>query len=163
MVIVFSPAVIAQKSPAVSYRLGPSLSFGLSHIANNNVGLGGIAGVERNIHGIFAAEAELSYVYFTGDKALYNDGKNKAYTIPAMLGVKAYFFPNTYISARAGGIYFLLNQMSSPELRLSYGLAAGTNFPPKTNRINVQLGYNAFRHYSITRGYATLAAAIIIN
>ncbi|MFT3826446.1 MAG: hypothetical protein QM731_21175 [Chitinophagaceae bacterium] len=155
--------MMAQKKSAFSYRLGPAFSFGLSNISNNNVGLGGIAGIERRIHGIFAAEAEVSYNYFTGDKSMYASGNNKAFTLPAMLGAKAYLFPNAYVAARAGAVYFMLNEMSSSELRPACGLAAGANFPPKVNRINVQLGYNAFRYYGITRGYATLAAAIIIN
>lgn len=155
-------ALSQNKSP-YSFRAGATLSFGMSNIANNNVGLGGLAGAERRINRLFAVEAEGSYSYIIGDDVVYPEGKNKSFAIPVLAGLKLYPFPNIYGSARVGAIYFLLNQLSTPQFSLAYGLAGGFNFPKKTNRLNVQLGYTGFEHESVQRGYTTLAVAIIIN
>jgi hypothetical protein len=53
--------------------------------------------------------------------------------------------------------------MSSARVRFGYGVASGINLPKKTNRLNVQVAYTGFRYDGISRGYATLAAAIIIK
>jgi hypothetical protein len=53
--------------------------------------------------------------------------------------------------------------MSSARVQFGYGAAAGINLPPKTQRLNVQLSYTGFRYDGISRGYATLAVAIIIK
>jgi hypothetical protein len=127
------------------------------------VGLGGIVGAEKMISKHFAAELEASYNYFTGDKAIYADAKNKSYAIPLLAGIKVYPISNVYASARTGAVYFLLNNMSSPRAALGYGLASGINLPQKTNRLNVQMAYTGFRYDGINRGYATLAVAIIIK
>lgn len=153
----------AQIKPGPIFRLGATVSFGLSNLASNHVGIGGIVGAEKMISNHFAAELEASYNYFTGDKAIYVDAKNKSYTIPVLAGIKAYPISNVYAAARTGAVYFLLNNMSSPRMALGYGLAAGINLPQKTNRLNVQLAYTGFRHDGINRGYATLAVAIIIK
>jgi hypothetical protein len=150
------------KSP-YSFRAGAALSFGMSNIANNNVGLGGIIGAERRINKLFSVEAEGSYSYNIGDDVLYPEGKNKSFAIPILAGLKLYPFPNFYGTARVGAIYFLLNQISVPQVSLAYGLAGGFNFPKQSNRLNVQLGYTGFEYESVQRGYATLAVAIIIN
>jgi len=150
------------KSP-YSFRAGAALSFGMSNIANNNVGLGGLIGAERRINKLFAVEAEGSYSYIIGDDVLYPEGKNKSFAIPVLAGLKLYASPNIYGSARVGAIYFLLNQISVPQVSLAYGLAGGFNFPKQNNRLNVQLGYTGFEYESVQRGYATLAVAIIIN
>lgn len=161
--IVFVQTATAQIKSGPVYRLGASVSFGLSDITSNHVGIGGIVGAEKMVSKHFAAEAEASYNYFTGDKAIYVDAKNKSYTIPVLAGVKIYPLSNVYASLRAGAINFLLNNMSSARVRLGYGAAAGINLPPKTQRLNVQLSYTGFRYDGINRGYATLAVAIIIK
>jgi hypothetical protein len=160
---VFTTTATAQKKPDYLFRLGAAVSFAISDVAGNNVGLGGLAGAERRITQKLAAEAEISYTYFTGNKTLYMGSKNKAWSIPVMAGMKAYFFPNLYASLRTGAIYFLLNDMNDPQVRLTYGLAAGMNLPKKNNRINTQLGYTGFHHGGNHHGYATLGVAIIIN
>jgi hypothetical protein len=132
-------------------------------MASNNVGLGGLAGAEKQIGKYFAAEAEASYNYFTGDKTVYSEAKNKAFNIPLLIGIKAYPFSNLYFSLRTGTTLFLLNGMSAAEFRWIYGVAGGINLPQKVNRINIQLGYSEFPDHGIRRGYTTLAAAIIIN
>jgi Outer membrane protein beta-barrel domain len=155
--------VSAQKKSTYSFRVGATVSAGLSKIAQNNVGIGGLVGAEKRFSRIFAAEGEASYTYFTGDKESYEDGKNKAFAMPVMLGIKAYLIPQAYVSLRTGATWFVLNNMSSSAVRPGYGMAAGINLPPKTNRINVQAGYTSFRYAQVQRGYATLAASIIIN
>lgn len=145
------------------FRLGATVSFGLSNLTSNQVGIGGLVGAEKMIAKHFAAELEASYNYFTGDKTIYADAKNKSYSIPLLAGIKAYPTSNIYASLRTGAIYFLLNNMSSPRAALGYGLAGGMNLPKKTNRLNVQLAYTGFQYDGISRGYATLAAAIIIR
>ena len=161
--ILFVTTAAAQTNPGPVFRLGATVSFGLSHIMANNVGIGGIAGAEKLLSKRFAAEIEGSYTYFTGDKAIYNDSKNKSYAVPLLAGIKAYPLSNVYASLRTGAVYFLLNNMSSPRASLGYGVAGGINLPQKTNRLNVQMAYTAFRYAGISRGYATLAAAIIIK
>jgi len=132
-------------------------------MANNTVGLGGIAGAEKRISKSFSAELEGSYMYFTGDDVLYTEGKNKAFTIPLLAGIKAFPTPNLYASLRAGAVYFLLNPLSVAQFRPAYGVAGGFNFPQKVNRLNIQLGYTSFHYDNLQRGYATFAVAIIIN
>lgn len=160
---VFVTTATAQYKPNPTFRLGASVSFGLSHITANNVGIGGLAGAEKLFNKYFGVEAEAAYNYFTGDKAIYTDAKNKSYAIPVLAGVKFYPISNIYASLRTGAVYFLLNNMPSPKIRYAYGLAGGINLPRKTNRLNVQMGYTGFRFDGISRGYATLAAAIIIK
>lgn len=153
----------AQYNSSPVFRLGATVSFGLSHLMQNNVGVGGLAGAEMLFSKYFAAETEASYNYFTGDKSIYTDAKNKSYAIPLLAGIKYYPVSNLYASLRAGAVYFLLNNMSSPSVRMGYGAATGLNLPKKTNRLNLQIGYTGFRFDGINRGYATLAAAIIIK
>ncbi len=145
------------------FRVGANIAFGLSHIADNEVGIGGIAGVEKSFNHFISGEIELSYTYFTGDKMLYAEGRNKAWALPLLTGIK--IFPKRWLygSLRAGAIGFLLNHDRSTNIRPAYGIAAGANLPEKLNRLNVQLGYTGFRYSGNNRGYATLAAAIIIN
>jgi len=161
--LLFAKTGTAQIKPGPIFRLGATVSFGLSNITSNHVGIGGLVGAEKMISTYFAAETEASYNYFTGDKAIYTDAKNKCYTIPLMAGIKAYPISNVYASLRTGAVYFLLNNMSSARVRLGYGLASGINLPQKTNRLNIQVAYTGFQYDGISRGYATLAAAIIIN
>jgi hypothetical protein len=152
-----------QNSTKPHFRVGATIAFGLTRIADNNVGIGGIAAVERFFSSRFAGEIEASYTYFTGDKGVYPGGDNKAWTIPLLAGVKMYAKKWLYGSLRAGAICFLLNHETSTHIRAAYGLAAGMNLPEKNNRLNIQLGYTSFRFNGDNRGYATLAAAIIIN
>lgn len=161
--LLFAKTGTAQIKPGPIFRLGATVSFGLSNITSNNVGIGGLVGAEKMISKYFAAETEASYNYFTGDKAIYVDSKNKSYAIPLLAGIKAYPLSNVYASLRTGAVYFLLNNMSSARVRLGYGLAGGINLPQKTNRLNVQVAYTGFQYDGISRGYATLAAAIIIK
>ena len=161
--IVFVTTATAQYRPNPLYRLGATVSFGLSNITANNVGVGGVAGAEKMFTKYFGAEAEASYNSFTGDKAIYTDSKNKSYAVPILAGAKFYPISNVYASARCGAVYFLLNNMHSPKTSFAYGAAGGINLPQKTNRLNVQLGYTTFRFDGINRGYATLAVAIIIR
>lgn len=152
-----------QTSKKTRFRLGANIAFVLSHIANNDVGVGGTAGAEKAIGNNFSAELEASYTYFTGDKLLYLNGDNKAWSLPVLAGVKLYAKHWLYGSLRAGAIAFKLNSESSTHIRPAYGLAAGINLPKKNNRLNMQLGYTAFHFGGRSRGYATLAAGIIIN
>jgi hypothetical protein len=163
VLLLFGTTVRAQYNPNSVFRLGATVSFGLSNMAGNNVGIGGIAGAEKLFSQHFAAELEAAYNYFTGDKAVYMDAHNNAYAIPLLAGIKAYPTSNIYASLRTGAVYLLLNHMNTPAVRLGYGGAAGINLPKKTNRLNIQMAYTAFRHDGISRGYATLAAAIIIK
>jgi hypothetical protein len=153
----------AQIKAGPIFRLGATVSFGLSNLTANNVGIGGIVGAEKMISPFFAAETEASYNYFTGDKSIYVDAKNKSYAIPLLAGIKVYPLSNVYASLRTGAVYFLLNNMSSPRVRLGYGAAGGINLPQKTSRLNVQVAYTGFQYDGISRGYATLAVAIIIK
>ena len=163
VLLLFSVTASAQRKSTYSFRLGASVSFGLSHMAQNTVGIGGLAGAEKRLSGIFAAEAEACYTYFTGDKVTYENGKNKAFVMPVLAGFKVYVLPQCYLSLRTGAAWFLLNDMPSSAIRLGYGMAAGINLPKKFNRINVQAGYTGFRYHDVQRGFATLAASIIIN
>ncbi len=161
--LLFAKTGSAQIKPGPIVRLGATVSFGLSKITSNNVGIGGLVGAEKMITKYFAAEAEAAYSYFTGDNVIYVDAKNKSYAIPVLAGIKAYPLSNVYASLRTGAVYFLLNNMSSARVRFGYGVASGINLPKKTNRLNVQVAYTGFRYDGISRGYATLAAAIIIK
>jgi hypothetical protein len=161
--IVLVKTGTAQIKPAPIFRLGATVSFGLSNLTSNHVGIGGLVGAEKMITNYFGAEIEASYNYFTGDKAIYVDAKNKSYTIPLLAGIKVYPLSNVYASLRTGAVYFLLNNMSSARATLGYGAAGGINLPQKTNRLNVQVAYTGFRYDGINRGYATLAVAIIIK
>jgi hypothetical protein len=144
-------------------RIGPNSSFATKGIANNDAGVGIIGAAEKNIHKNLSLGAEIGFTYFLGDKSYFMYGKNKAYTIPLMAEMKLYFLSQYYISPRIGGIYFLLNNLSKAHIQLAYGFAGGINLPKKSNRINIQGGYTSFRYDHLQRGYATLAAAIIIN
>ena len=161
--IVLVKTGTAQIKPAPIFRLGATVSFGLSNLTANHVGIGGLVGAEKMITNYFGAEIEASYNYFTGDKAIYVDAKNKSYTIPLLAGIKVYPLSNVYASLRTGAVYFLLNNMSSARATLGYGAAGGINLPQKPNRLNVQVAYTGFRYDGINRGYATLAVAIIIK
>lgn len=161
--LVFATAASAQNKMNPVFRLGATVSFGLAHMASNTVGIGGIAGAEKLFSKHFAAEAEASYHYFTGDNVFYMDAKNKAFAFPLLAGIKAYPLPNVYGSLRTGAVYFLLNHMSSPRISLGYGVAGGLNLPEKNNRLNLQMAYTGFRFDGFNRGYTTLAAAIIIR
>lgn len=145
------------------YRVGPLISFATSHIANNEAALGILGGVERTVYRNLSIGAETGFNYFIGDNSYSTDGKNKAYTIPILAELKLYFLSQFYVSPRLGGIYFLLNDESRGHAGLAYGFAGGLNLPKKNNRINIQTSYTGFRHRGVQRGYATLAAAIIIN
>lgn len=155
--------IYAQHSDKARFRVGATISFGMSNMAHNDVGVGGIAGAEKPFSRLFSGELEASYSYFTGDKTVYPEGGNKAWAVPILAGIRMYTLDWLYGSLRAGAICFLLNHESSVHIRPAYGLAAGMNFPRKNNRLNLQLGYNGFRYSGKSRGYATLAAAIIIN
>jgi hypothetical protein len=161
--LVFVSTATAQYKSNPVFRLGGTIAFGLSHMAANNIGIGGIAGAEKSFSKSFAAELEISYTYFTGDKVFYMDGKNRAFTAPLLAGIKAYPFRNVYGSLRTGAVYFLLNSMRSARISLGYGAAGGINLPRSNNRINLQMSYTGFRFEGISRGYTTLAAAIIIR
>lgn len=152
-----------QYKTAPSFRIGASFSFGMSSIAANNLGIGGQVGAEKKISKKFAIDLEMAYSYFTGDKNVYDEGKNNAYAIPLLGGVKYFLAADLYTSLRAGAVYFQFNNSMKPAVQPIIGIAAGMNFPRITNRVNVQTGYNSFRHNEITRGYATLAVSIIID
>ena len=145
------------------YRIGPSISFATRFIGNNEAGIGILGGVEKIVFRNISVGAETGFNYFIGDKTYSVDGKNKAYSIPVLGEVKLYFLSQFYISPRAGGIYFILNDQAKSHVRLAYGLSGGFNLPKKNNRINIQTGYTSFRHDAVQRGYLSLAAAIIIN
>ena len=85
-------ALSQTKSP-YSFRAGATLSFGMSNIANNNVGLGGLVGAERRINKLFTIEAEGTYSYIIGDDVVYPEGKNKSFAIPILAGLKLSHFP----------------------------------------------------------------------
>jgi hypothetical protein len=157
------PDMYGQHSTKTRFRLGATIAFGLSSIADNDVGVGGIAGVEKPFSKLFAGEVEASFTYFTGDKSVYPDGDNKAWALPLMAGLRLYSYSWLYGSVRAGAVCFLLNHETSTHIRAAYGIAAGMNLPEKNNRLNIQLGYTGFRFDGKSRGYATLAAAILIN
>jgi hypothetical protein len=152
-----------QQGSKLRFRIGATIAFGMTNIADNEVGVGGLAAVEKPFNKLFAAELEASYNYFTGDRAVYPGGDNKAWAIPVMAGLRLYSLSWLYGSVRAGAICFLLNHETSTNIRAAYGIAAGMNLPEKNNRLNIQLGYTGFRFGGKSRGYATLAAAIIIN
>ena len=157
-------SIYSQIQPASKwiYHIGPSISFATNSIAHNDAGLGMLGGVEKNVYKNFTMGAETGFTYFIGDKSNSIYGKNKAYTIPLLAEIKVYFLSQYYISPRVGAIYFLLNDQSKSHVRLAYGFTGGFNLPKKSNRINIQAGYTGFRHDDVQRGYATLAAAIII-
>jgi hypothetical protein len=155
--------VHGQTESKFRYRIGASVSFGITRIAGNNVGVGGLAAVEKAFAKSLAGELEVSYTYFTGDKDLYMNGKNKAWALPVLAGVKWYAERWLYGAVRTGIVSFLLNTENATHTSLAYGLAAGMSFSQKINRLNIQLGYTGFHFGGSSRGYATLAAAIIIN
>ncbi|MBO9563136.1 MAG: hypothetical protein J7621_10195 [Niastella sp.] len=161
--LLLSLLSVAQNKFSYSYRFGAQVAFGLSDIANNEVGIGGLAGAEKRFSRNFAVEAEGSYVYFTGDKMWYEMAKNRAFALPVLAGIKAYLSPQVYGSVRAGAAWFLLNDMNKSAVRPAYGIAAGLNIPKSTNRINIQLGWTSFRYADIQRGYGTLSTSININ
>jgi hypothetical protein len=163
--VAFSVDIYSQTQPVNkwTYRVGPSISFATSHIANNEAGLGILGGIERYIYRNISLGAETGFNYFIGDNSYSTDGKNKAYTIPVLAEMKLYFLSQFYVSPRLGAIYFLLNDEANGHVSLAYGLAGGFNLPKRNNRINIQAGYSGFRHDGVQRGYATLVAAIIIN
>ena len=156
---------VAQIQPVAKwiFHIGPSISFGTKAIANNDAGLGLLGGVEKNIYKNVSVGAETGFTYLIGDKTYTVPGKNKAYTIPLLAEMKAYFLSQFYISPRAGVIYFIMNDQTNSHISLAYGIAGGFNLPKKSNRINISAGYTSFRYDKLQRGYATLAAAIIIN
>ncbi len=153
----------AQNKPNYSFRFGAQVAFGLSKITNNTVGIGGLAGAESRFSRTFAAEAEASYVYFTGDKVNYEAARNRAFALPLLIGIKAYLSPQAYVSMRGGLTWFMMNDMPSSAFRPGYGIAAGINLPKNFNRVNVQAGWTGFGYNKTQRGYASLAASIIIN
>ena len=163
--VVLSLPVSSQVQPVSKwiYHIGPSISFATRFIANNEAGLGILAGIEKNVYRNISIGAQTGFNYFIGDKSYSIDGKNKAYTVPLFAEVKVYFLSQFYACPRVGAIYFLLNNEAKSHVRLAYGLAGGFNLPKKNNRINIQAAYTAFQHATVHRGYATLAAAIIIN
>jgi hypothetical protein len=163
LLLAFSVSASAQYHKPWKFRAGAAFYFAPHSIGNNENGIGGLAGVERSVHRIFSPEAEISYSYFFGDKVSYINGNNRAFTIPVLLGAKTFLLPQLYLSPRAGAIYFQLNGMPRSRVSFAYGLASGVNFPKKTNRLNVQLGYTGFGNKGVHCGYATLAFAIIIN
>jgi hypothetical protein len=150
----------AQTANTLRFRVGATIAFGLSHIAHNGMGVGGEAGVEKPFSKLFSAELEAGYTYFTGDEMVYPEGNNKAWAIPVLAGARFY---GLYAAVRAGAICFTINSENSTHIRPAYGIAAGVNLPEKNNRLNLQLQYTGFRYAGNSRGYATLAAAIIIN
>jgi hypothetical protein len=152
-----------QQGTKPRFRVGATISFGMSNIADNNVGVGGVAGAEKPFNKLFAGELEASFNYFTGDEMVYPGGDNKAWALPVLAGIRLYSLSWLYGSVRAGAICFLLNNETTTHIRAAYGLAAGMNLPEKNNRLNMQLGYTGFHFGGKSRGYATLAAAIIIN
>ena len=153
----------AQTINPLRFRVGATIAFGLSHLAHNSVGVGGEAGVEKPFSKLFSAELEAGYTYFTGDKMVYPEGGNKAWAIPLLAGARLYAQKWLYAAVRAGAICFTINSENSTHIRPAYGIAAGVNLPQTNNRLNVQLQYTGFRFAGNSRGYATLAAAIIIN
>lgn len=155
--------ICGQHSTKTRFRVGATISFAMTSIADNDVGIGGIAGAEKRFNKLFAGELEASFTYFTGDKIVYPEGDNKAWAIPVLAGLRLYSTSWLYGSVRAGAICFLLNYETSTHISAAYGIAAGMNFPEKNNRLNLQLGYTGFRFGGKSRGYATLAAAILIN
>jgi hypothetical protein len=153
----------AQTANTLRFRVGATIAFGLSHIAHNGMGVGGEAGVEKPFSKLFSAELEAGYTYFTGDEMVYPEGNNKAWAIPLLAGARFYAQKWLYAAVRAGAICFTINSENSTHIRPAYGIAAGVNLPEKNNRLNIQLQYTGFRYAGNSRGYATLAAAIIIN
>ena len=155
--------VHAQTTNPLRFRVGATIAFGLTDIAQNEVGVGAEAGVEKPFSKLFSAELEAGYTYFTGDEMVYPEGNNKAWAIPLLLGARLYAQKWLYMSARAGAICFTINSESSTHIRPAYGIAAGVHLPEKNNRLNVQLQYTGFSFAGNSRGYATLAVAIIIK
>lgn len=153
----------AQTDSSLRFRVGATIAFGLTHIAHNDVGIGGIAGIEKPFSKLFSVEIETGYTYFTGDEMVYDEGGNKSWAIPVLVGVRLYARRSLYGSARVGAICFTINSENSAHIRPAYSIAAGINLPEKNNRLNVQLQYTGFGFAGNSRGYATLAAAIIIN
>jgi len=145
------------------FHVGPSISFATTSIGNNDAGLGILGGIEKNVYKNVSVGAETGFSYFIGDKTFTTSAKNKAFTIPLLAELKIYFLSQFYVSPKIGTIYFILNDQAKSALRLAYGFTGGFNLPKKSNRINIQVGYTGFRHDGVQRGYATLAAAIIIN
>ena len=162
--IALSSSLFAQVQPISKwiYHAGPAISFAPRFIANNEAAIGLVAGMERNIYKNLSVGAETGFHYFIGDKTHSTDGKNKAYTIPVFCELKVYFLSQFYAGPRVGAIYFLLNNDARSHVRLAYGLASGFNLPKRNNRINLQAAYTGFA-YGTHRGYASVAAGIIIN
>jgi hypothetical protein len=167
LAIVLVPSSIYCQIQPVSkwiYHIGPSISFATKSIVNNDAGLGILGGVEKNVYKNLSIGAETAFTYFIGADQTYTmPAKNKAYVIPLFAEIKVYFLSQFYISPRVGAIYFLFNNEPKSNVRLAYGFTGGFNLPKKGNRINIQAGYTSFRHNDVQRGYATLAASIIIN
>jgi hypothetical protein len=166
MATLVGPRVTYSQVQPVSkwiYHVGPAVSFATKSIANNNAGIGIFGGIEKNVYKNLSFGTETAFTYFIGDNSYTVEGKNKAYSISLLAELKVYFLSQFYVSPRAGGIYFLLNNEPHSHLTLAYGFTGGFNLPKKSNRINIQAGYTSFRHDDVQRGYATLAAAIIIN
>lgn len=165
MAVVASFRTYSQIQPVSKwiYDIGPSISFATKSIEDNEAGIGILGGVEKNIYKNISVGAETGFNYFFGGKTSYTGGKNKAYTIPLLAEIKVYFLSQFFVSPKVGAIYFLLNNEAKSRVRLAYGFMGGFNLPKKSNRINIQAGYTSFRHDAVQRGYATLAAAIIIN
>lgn len=153
----------AQTKYPMRFRVGATIAFGMSRIAHNDVGIGGEAGVEKPFSKTFSAELESGYTYFTGDEMVYDEGGNKAWAIPLLAGLRLYPRQWFYTALRAGAICFTINSENSTLIRPAWGIAGGMNLPQKNNRFNIQLQYTGFRFAGNSRGYATLAAAIIIN
>lgn len=153
----------AQNKPRYSFRFGAQVAFGLSNISHNTVGIGGLAGAESQFSRTFAAEAEASYLYFTGDKVTYEAARNRAFALPVLIGMKAYLAPQAYVSLRGGITWFMMNDMDKSAFRPGYGIAAGLNLPKNFNRVNVQASWTGFGYNNTQRGYASLSASIIIN
>lgn len=161
--IVLSSALMAQPQPVTKwiYHTGPAISFAPHGIANNEAAIGIVAGAERNIYKNLSVGAETGFHYFIGDKSYSIDGKNKAYTVPLLTELKVHFLSQFYVAPRVGLIYFLLNNDARSHVRLAYGLSGGFNLPRRNNRVNLQVAYTGFE-YGLHRGYASLAAAILI-
>lgn len=153
----------AQTEKSLRFRIGATIAFGMSRIAHNDVGIGGEAGVEKPLSKLFSAEIEAGFTNFTGDEMVYDEGGNKAWAIPVLAGARLYAQRWLYTSLRAGAICFTINSETSTHIRPAYGIAAGVNLPDKNNRLNIQLQYTGFSFAGNSRGYTTLAAAIIIN
>jgi hypothetical protein len=164
LILLLIPMIgVSQIKSTYSFRFGAQVAFSLSKITNNSVGIGGLAGAEYRFSKNFAAEGEASYLYFTGDKVAYEAAKNRAFALPLLVGIKGYLTPEAYVSLRGGVNWFVMNDMPASVFRPAYGIAGGLNLPRSFNRVNVQVGWTGFGYQGTQRGYASLAASIIIN